>query len=62
MRDPAESLRQDVLQDYLDDEKVLALTLAIWWLNGVHSNPNATPSKINTVFETSDKIIRYLQG
>jgi len=62
MRDPAESLRQDVLQDYLDDEKVLALTLAIWWLNGVHSNPNATPSKIDTVFKTSDQIIRYLQG
>lgn len=62
MRDPSETLKNDVLSEYLDDERVLALTLAIWYLNGVHSNPNATPSKIGTLFETSDKITRYLQG
>jgi len=61
MRDPSDALKSEILGDYLDDERVLAMTLAVWFLNGVHANPKATPGNLGTLKTTADSIGMYLR-
>lgn len=56
----SDSVSKEVITEWLDNERVLALALAIEFHNGVAANPNATPSGLGTVFDTSDKIIEYV--
>lgn len=56
----SDSTSKEVITEWLDNERVLALALAIEFLNGVAVNPNSTPAGVKKLFETSDQIIEYL--
>lgn len=56
----SDSASKEVITDWLDNERVLALALAIEFLNGVARNPGATPAGIDKLFKNADQIIEYL--
>lgn len=51
-----------ILEDYLDDESVIALSLAVTYWGLTNQNPNTTPAGIGQVLETANKFKHYLDG
>lgn len=49
-----------VFDDYLDDEKIIALALAVQYWGMTNQNPNTSPAKLGTVIDTAQQFRRYL--
>jgi hypothetical protein len=49
-----------VINEFLDDEKTLALALAVQYWGMTNQNPATSPAKLQTVLETADKFHRWL--
>lgn len=49
-----------LIYDYMDDEKVVALALAVTYWGMTNQNPSTQPAKLGTVLDTADKFYRYL--
>lgn len=52
----------DIIEPYLDDEKVLSLTLACMFLGMSNMNPKATPPGVGVVIQAAQQFHRYLQA
>lgn len=57
-----ESPLSQTIDSLIDDEKALALALAVTYWGMVGQNPNATPAGIGQVQSTADQFLRYLQS
>jgi len=56
-----ESTTGRIIDDFLDDPKVLALALAVEYWGMTNQNPNTSPAKLDTILDTANKFLRYLQ-
>ena len=51
-----------IIDEYMDDEKVLALTLAVLYWGNVGQNPKTTPPQEGKIIQTAQVFHRYLMG
>lgn len=52
----------NIIDDYLDDPKVVALALAVTYWGLTNQNPNTSPASTGTVLETANKFLHYMNS
>lgn len=58
MNDPA----SEIIDEFLDDPKVVALALAVTYWGLTNQNPNTNPASVGTVKDTANQFLYYLQS
>lgn len=53
---------RSIIDEYLEDEKVLALTLAVMYWGSVGTNPKSTPPAEGKIVLTAQVFHRYLMS
>jgi hypothetical protein len=52
----------DIMDDYLDNPKVIALALAVEYWGLTNQNPNTSPASTGTVLDTANKFLHYIDS
>lgn len=51
-----------IINDYLDDERVVSLALAVTYWGLTNQNPHTTPAGIGQVLDTAKRFQNHLYG
>jgi hypothetical protein len=57
-----DNVAQSIISEYVDDEKVLSLALAVMYWSSVGQNPNTTPPQEGKILGTAQKFYQYITG